>query len=273
MNKHNRNTTITPKPSAKNPTIRNGALNWQAPTGRESLFAALEDYANLQPGLEGLKLFQSKWPDFFPSELYEASEILESKHELSPLSWYLRQLHVVWCGADGDEARLSFLLGFYLGPNYEAAAFRDAAFQPEFDTWKAVQEELKRRNTAIRPSPIRTAAEAQRRLWRGMEGHPASVADLGFADVAPDWKLGTIRCKFNCDFQEALYALMRESWRAKSCRNCKRYFIANKPPQMYCSTKCFGEAKGKRSLAWWRAEGADRRRQRRKRIGKKAPSV
>ena len=266
MNKHkDYHLTATPGAGRKNPTIRSGALYWQAPQERESLFAALEDYANLQPGLEALGQFQSKWPDFFPARLYGASEIMESEHKPSPLAWYLRQLRAVWRGADGDEARLYLLLGFDPSPNYEAASIRDPAFHPESLALKAIQDELKGRKIPGGVFPIRTAAEAQRTMWRSVPGGLESMDYLGLADVAPDWNLGTIQCKFNCDFQEALYALMRESWRARICRNCERHFIADKPPQMYCSTKCFGEAKGKRSLAWWRAEGSDRRKKRRKR--------
>jgi hypothetical protein len=87
--------------------------------------------------------------------------------------------------------------------------------------------------------------------------------------VDPDWTSGTFRYEPNTNFRRALYALFRQSWRAKVCPQCKRYFIADKPPQRYCSTKCYGIAKRGRDLEFWRTMGSDLRKKRKKEESKK----
>jgi hypothetical protein len=75
--------------------------------------------------------------------------------------------------------------------------------------------------------------------------------------VLADWKTGSFVYRPINDFQRAVYMLFREGWRAKVCARsrCKRRFIADKPLQRYCSTKCSGEAKRERNLEWWNKHG------------------
>lgn len=73
------------------------------------------------------------------------------------------------------------------------------------------------------------------------------------------WQSGEITLAFNIDFQRALFALMKDHWRAKVCPECSRYFIANKTAQAYCSSECYGESKRKRALSWWRRAGSANR--------------
>ena len=77
--------------------------------------------------------------------------------------------------------------------------------------------------------------------------------------VAPNWGTGAFSYAPTNDFQRAIYQLFLESWRAKMCPRCSRYFIADKPGQIYCSTACSGGVKLARALEWWNREGAKRR--------------
>ena len=91
----------------------------------------------------------------------------------------------------------------------------------------------------------------------------------GFPSVWPLWGTGDFAFEPDNDFQRAVYLLFRESWRAKICARCNGYFIAQKPPQLYCSSRCYGEAKRKRDLSWWRREGSKKRKARARISGKK----
>ena len=89
--------------------------------------------------------------------------------------------------------------------------------------------------------------------------------------VAPIWGAGVFSYTPLNDFQRAIYQLFLESWRAKTCSRCSKYFIAEKPAQIYCSTTCSGGVKLKRAREWWNREGAKRRanRQQKKQEGGK----
>jgi hypothetical protein len=53
--------------------------------------------------------------------------------------------------------------------------------------------------------------------------------------VLPLWSSGKFEYFTNegADFQNALYYLLTESWRAKLCRRCQKYFIAEKAAQIF----------------------------------------
>jgi hypothetical protein len=79
--------------------------------------------------------------------------------------------------------------------------------------------------------------------------------------VFPVWGQANFHYLPKGDFESALWVLSCEGWRARVCGQCKRYFIADKPAQTYCSTRCHGDAKRGQKLAWWRSTGKIRRTQ------------
>lgn len=100
------------------------------------------------------------------------------------------------------------------------------------------------------------------------ESHP----EIGVGSrpiVAPTWGAGTFSYAPDNDFQRAVYQLFLESWRAKTCSRCSKYFIAGKPAQIYCSTTCSGGVKLARARKWWNREGAKRRTTRRRKEKKR----
>ncbi|MGD0920430.1 MAG: hypothetical protein ABSA70_01540 [Terriglobia bacterium] len=87
-------------------------------------------------------------------------------------------------------------------------------------------------------------------------------AEVASSPILADWKTGSFIYSPSNDFQRAVYILFREGWRAKTCVRCSRRFIADKPVQRYCSTKCSGETKRERNLDWWNKHGKKWRKQR-----------
>jgi hypothetical protein len=77
-----------------------------------------------------------------------------------------------------------------------------------------------------------------------------------------DWKTGTASLDSLTDFQEAVWCFFREFWRARVCRQCMRFFIADKSAQSYCTTECSTQAHQASARLWWREKGASRRTQR-----------
>lgn len=77
------------------------------------------------------------------------------------------------------------------------------------------------------------------------------IGALERARLTPKWGHGRFDYKSESMFQEAVWKLWHESWRAKTCALCSRYFIAGKPPQLYCSTRCAGVARERRNADYW----------------------
>jgi hypothetical protein len=80
--------------------------------------------------------------------------------------------------------------------------------------------------------------------------------------VKPNWSTGTFRYEPDTDFRRSVFELFRQSWRAKVCPHCGKYFVANKTAQRYCLAKCYGSAKRERDLEFWRNVGSNRRKER-----------
>jgi len=74
---------------------------------------------------------------------------------------------------------------------------------------------------------------------------------------------GEILWEFPSEFQQAIYELNKNRRRRKTCPQCGRYFIADKPAQAYCSTGCAGDSKKATALEYYNREGRARRIERR----------
>lgn len=75
----------------------------------------------------------------------------------------------------------------------------------------------------------------------------------------PDWAAGNIEYVSLLNFQRSLWLLFCESWRAKVCPRCSMYFLAQKPPQLYCSLNCSSAVHRASSLKWWKQKGSQKR--------------
>jgi hypothetical protein len=77
--------------------------------------------------------------------------------------------------------------------------------------------------------------------------------------VAPSWKSAKFEYLCARDFQRGVYELLIESWRARLCRRCRKYFIADKAAQQHCSVACGNRSKTEIGLRYWHEKGAHRR--------------
>jgi hypothetical protein len=98
--------------------------------------------------------------------------------------------------------------------------------------------------------------------WKEVREVHEDAFILNAADLFPSWRRGEFVYIPENEFQGAVYLLFRERWRAKVCVQCGTYFVAKRPPQFYCSSKCFGEVRRNRNLLWWKRVGSGNRKAR-----------
>lgn len=217
-------------------------------------FDGLAAFANLADSREDWHKFRLRYPEFFPLTdsgfsrqgfrnltewLYAFAEQWEQYPEVAkaktvpPLLWYRNRLRQVWTRNDPKGINLSFLLGFV-----SEDQVRQRASESDFE-------------------------ESERYIVRPMvtPGQPlnpdqnTSIGGLPRGSVEVDGITGEIRWVFSCQLQRGVYDLMRDRWRAMVCPLCHKYFIADKTAQKFCSTKCTGEAKQKKSLEYYYRKG------------------
>jgi hypothetical protein len=206
-------------------------MNRRVDHDKERLFAALEMFVNTGDTADELRAFRRQHQQFLSAEFYDRSEKLASGGKDSLFNWYKRLLRDVWEHRDPEGTRLAVLLGLretnYYGP---------------------VGEDF--------------AAEAMERMGilnAMREKQYGGGFDMGLfpsfpPKIVPDWRTGVFQYKCASEFQRAVYELMHDSWKARRClvQKCGKYMIAAKPASLYCSTKCYGEAKRERGKEWWR---------------------
>jgi hypothetical protein len=220
-------------------------MNERARPDPEALFAALELFVNCGDTASNLHRFRLQHPQLFPQEFYDQSEQLANAGKKDNFfNWLKRLLRAVWEGRDPAGTRLAVLLGIkdvsYVGPP-------GGDFQAEVTEHMAIFADLIS-------------------LWEMPTAKDISLAAnrLFAARITPDWHGSKLQYEPTIDFQDAVFTLMGESWRARRCRICRCYMIAAKPANTYCSTKCTGDAKRKRDRENWRTKGKARRLKRSK---------
>ncbi len=232
--------------------------NRKATADRETQLSALEAFANIGETLDDWKHFRLKCPGFFPQHFSEwfhgfAPEWAgrfqshpKLKALLKPSFLFYRDcLRAVWTHDDPEGINLKLLLGFEQEVrdkgvlNYPLmAAFGDRK-KPSLDTFIPGQTIDRDEQTTIGGLP---------------PGRPIV-----------DGVTGTINWEFGCAFQQCVYELMQQRRRAKVCRECGKFFLANKTRHTYCSWACFVDVKRKRSLDYWyRKRSAERDKRRAK---------
>jgi hypothetical protein len=205
----------------------------------------LEKFVNLEDSLESYQAFFEANPGFYPVEFYSD---LRAPREKQALAWrpefhrlfleFRDMLREIW--QRKDDSSLGILLG------------------TEADAWGIIARERKAKTLdKILSSHEDAIEEAVKTIPEGFFTTARAIR--------PDWRTGNFRYEPDTDFRRAVYLLFRQSWRAKICSRCSRYFVADKPPQLYCSTECYGEAKKDRDLDYWKSVGSSRRDSRVKR--------
>jgi hypothetical protein len=100
--------------------------------------------------------------------------------------------------------------------------------------------------------------------WLALRRQHEGVYCVTDASVLPDWRSGKFEYVSSKDFRRAVYLLLSESWRAKVCRKCGTYFVADKGAQVFCSTACSNQSKTEIGRRYWHEKGALLRERREK---------
>jgi len=225
----------------RNPTIQVLLPSGQATDERARLFAGLEKFVNLGDSAADFERFAQLWPTFYPVE------IRKGKPPMKPLG-FIPELHLVVLGYRDYLRRV-----WISDPDVDALGLADILLGLQIQVAAHGSEPARRMRLRdlISPKFVIDSLVPQ-----------GGDQSLSSATVVASWRTGDFNYFPLTDFQRAFYQLFREKWRARTCAQCARYFIADKPPQHYCSTACYGKAKRSRSLSWWRTKGDARRRER-----------
>lgn len=230
-------------------TISQGVVRHRATDDRERLFAGLEVFVNAGDSYEEYRNLQIQVPTFWPLRL---------RGPFGPLEWpaagqslfrafrdYLRRL---WRsdfynddGSTVDGRYLQYVLG--LETRY--------AVDPPYGLLDAVL-------------PTQAFQEGWWALLKEHEG----VYCSGSPSPLPSWRSNKFDYVGSNDFQNGVYQLLSESWRARVCRRCGKYFIADKAAQVFCSTLCSNQNKLEGGRRYWHDKGTSLREQRIKEQGK-----
>jgi hypothetical protein len=238
-------------------TVSMRIANRKAGIDRELRLNDLEAFANLGDTPEGWRRFHLKCPHFFPKDLsqwlYEYADAWwqnppEVKAVLKPpLLYYRDRLLQVWSRNDHEGVNLKLLLGF------EREARREGVS----------------RGLVMPGTPFKRKGDRKLSLGKFIPGQPidpdqqTTIAGLPPGRPIVDGISGAITWEFGCKFQQAVYELMQQRWRAMVCPECGKYFLADKTRQIYCSSNCFGNRKRKQSLDYWNLKGSAERDKRR----------
>jgi hypothetical protein len=237
------------------------------------LLDALEKFVNLGDRVEDLRAFRRERPEFCPVVIVRVTagraEFVGLRDELHPAALSFRDLlRDVWQGrADGDLGALDTLLGlnreiFETGLEWYAAE----RARPDKQSFRSYLSESALR--AVRDvmeghQPCRIDYSQMHAMWARLVPRPKSQRSRPLQLPWPEEAKRSEWCFWPAGaFQQAVYLLWLERWRARVCPACSRFFVADKPAQRYCSTRCYGKAKARRSLDWYFKEGAKRRRKR-----------
>lgn len=254
----------------------------------QKLFRQLESFVNLggYPGrdaednLSAFHAFGRNFPDFFPFEITDqrGNDLRWTLHSY-PFFFTQRDiLRDLWRGGR-NEGWLGSRLSILLGLRSSAEWIRYKNFQPQSSKIKGKVSESHVAHGPVFMSEAESTREDvdldllmsvyELHVRKQLKGKHPTVIRIRCAQMLPDWRSGDFNYYPNSDFQKAVYVLFRQSWRAKVCNGCGNYYIADKPPQLYCSLKCSNQATRDRNRGWWRLHGDAWRRDRAKKSKQK----
>lgn len=227
--------------TANKSSIQVFLANGLAAKEKSRLWEGLQKFANLGNSFEDFTRFAKQWPTFSPCEIRKGEpSSISMTLEVDPnfhvlVMTYRNYLRRVWISDPEVDAQglADILLGLRVEPSCV-----DADFGARGGLSQLIS--IKSQISALTPQ--------------------GSDQFAVFPEVIASWRYGDFTYDPLNDFQRAFYLLFRERWRARICEQCRAYFIADKPPTRYCSTRCYGEAKRKRSLIWWKRKGRARRK-------------
>lgn len=119
----------------------------------------------------------------------------------------------------------------------------------------------------LQPNPALRKRDMLSLIWRRDEySNDYLKVLLAGSRVVFDWGRSEIVYKPEDGFEQALYALFRNSSRAKVCENpdcLAPLFIASRKSERYCSEKCAHVFQGEWKRNWWKQKGSKLRKEQR----------
>jgi hypothetical protein len=214
-------------------------LSYQAKAaGGDFLLEMLVTLANTDDSTEGYDALKNKTPlDIWPVWIFSNGEVLSWTPESHRLFLYYRDLLRRFWASDPET----------LDDQFQVALLFGAVSQLE---WKSIRDGA---NTEGQRKPLHDA------LMLLPKDITFAEPIYPFGGFAVNWNASAIRYIPQRTFQRAVWLLFCQSWRAKVCPNCSKYFLAGKPAQLYCSSDCSGDAHRASSLSWWREKGSRKR--------------
>ncbi len=182
----------------------------------------LKKYHRLSGGLSPL--------DAFTDDKGKPAALLETAHHRSIL-WMRDFLRAVWKREDVNGITLRGFLG--LNQQFSPPGLRRKQF----------------------PGDNLVA------IWRRFKRPPEEDQEF-LPNVYPNLHTGEIQYRPATSFQQAVYALLKNGWRARVCEDCGNYFVADKPAQRFCSTRCGKERKKRYDKLYWQQRGTAKRKAR-----------
>jgi hypothetical protein len=256
----------------------------RTPDESASLFVGLEHFANLGDSYEDYCRFASRWPTFCPVAMKNSAgellRLLPDKNCHALVMVFRDYLRSVWRwdAVALREQVLRILLGLANRPvGSEPLANEEEDIEwvlpdpssPETLAATERMRELARRKEWTEGSEGRSKTilhdfdpRLRRTLWALMCDRATRRYFPTWPWFVADWARGEFSYEPGNDFQRAVYALFRQSWRARICRECQRLFVAKKHPQMFCGFECTANARRKRDLAFWKSKGSALRQKR-----------
>jgi hypothetical protein len=216
-----------------------------------ALYSGLEAIANLGDSKEDYETIAKKWPEMWPCEITDSSResLAWDVHAHRLLLVYRDSLRAVW--RDHNKYKTPFTLLFLLGASDTFTELNRGEMVLHNDGQQAW------RSTSMLDDP-----KGIHLAWQVLKSNYPDAGEVHRALIYPVWSYGAFLYRWSNKFQFALYHLFRDSWRAKMCPACGRFFIADKPPQRYCGTVCSKNTHNFAALEWWRRTGSEKRRAR-----------
>ncbi len=210
--------------------------------------------------MENWSAFRAAHPDFNMPVKVEDPQAVEALRDA---------LRAVWSNRDPGGRQLEVILG--LQPC-------TAHLRARMDSLYHRGESLFREVGAIRDGvgplfPMRPEwFYAQRReITESLKDIETQLRGISQAVHLPVWERGEFYYRPSNQFQVAVYSLWKQSWRAKKCLVCGKFFVAEKPTYKGCSARCRDTLRSSRNEAYWRAHKSQinaRRARKPKRRGK-----
>ena len=221
---------------------------------RERLWDGLERIANCGDDLIQFRQLDLGFPTFSPIEVYRCSCWDPACHRL--FLFYRDTLRALWRSGEGIRARkvrhsvdhsrvirgalLTGACEYLIG----SSDLNEQAFKEARNGSK---------HNRMVPSELVQAAKTI------LNEFPS--ARLGGSNtMGMLWKHGSFVPVLLNDFQKAFYLLFLQSWRARICERCRRFFIARKPGRRFCGTDCSGGSRLASKRKWWHVKGAINRK-------------